>query len=275
MPDWVEGLLGDLFYGPFFVNARAMWNWCMGLCTGLMTKSPQAFSSETWEFVTETLYPWSLGIGVACLNLFFIIGFVKAVSNFKENITLELCIESMIRLVVANVLMQTGLTIIQAFFTMASRLAGQVMWLEEIPMYTTENDIGTHLFWWLFGFLYFIVALVCAFIIFLTLYGRYIKLYLLVVFYPVAVPAFIAGRGVESATYAWLKSFLSNVFEVVVIALVMSIAGRLISEINVSSGFITQFFDGFEQALNSLVHIILMTASVKGASSFLNKSFAL
>jgi hypothetical protein len=275
MPAWVSELLNDLFFGPFFVAAKWIWDWCMGLSIGLISTSPQSFSGEAWRFVTEVLYPWSLGIGVVCLNLFFIIGFLKAVSNLKENITLELCIEAMIRLVAVNVLLQVGLTLVRTFFTMASLLAGQVLNFEQPAFYTSDYDVGSNLFWWLFGFGYFIVAMVCAIIIFLTLYGRYIKLYLLLLFYPIAIPTIAGGRGIESSAYAWVKTFLSNVFEIVVIALTMSIAGRLISNVNLPTAGFAEHFDGFIQGMHSIIYMILMATSVKGTSILLNKAFNL
>lgn len=247
----------------------------MRLCTGIITQTPEAFSSGTWEYVTETLYPWALGIGIVCVNLFFMIGFCRVFTNLKENITLELCIESMIRLVAVNMLLQVGLPIIKSFFTMASQLAGQVLDFEPMEFYTSDIDLGAHLFWWLFGFGYFIVAVVCAVMIFLTLYGRYIKLYLLIIFYPIAVPTVAGGRGIDTSAQAWLKNFLSNVFEIVVIALVMGISGRIISGIELPEAGVSWAFDGFVQALHSLLYMVLMTSSVKGASSFLNKTFGL
>lgn len=39
-------------------------------------------------------------------------------------------------------------------------------------------------------------------------------------------------RGFENSAYAWIKSFLVNVFEIVVIALTMTIAGKMIGSID-------------------------------------------
>ena len=108
MPGWVEDLLKEMFYGPFYQLAKVVWDWCIGLSTGVISQDPQHFSPATWKFVTETLYPWAMGIGLSMMNVFFICVFLKAASNLKENITLELCIEGMIRLVALNVLMLDG-----------------------------------------------------------------------------------------------------------------------------------------------------------------------
>ena len=90
-----EGLK-EMFYGPFYQLAKVVWDWCIGLSTGVISQDPQHFSPATWKFVTDTLYPWAMGIGLSMMNVFFICVFLKAASNLKENITLELCIEGMI-----------------------------------------------------------------------------------------------------------------------------------------------------------------------------------
>ena len=271
----VLSFISDLFYGPFFSMAEWVWNWIMGLCTGIITQTPQGFSPETWEFVTETFYPWVLGIGVLLVNLSFLIGMCRSVTNLREQVTLEACVETLIRLVAVNVLMQAGLELMQTFFTMAGGLAGRALTFQAPAFYTSDADIGSHLFWWILGLGYFVVAVVCAVMIFLTLYGRYVKLYLLVLFYPIAMPLIVGGRELEHNGYAWVRTFLSNVFEIVAIALVMSITGRLVAGVSLPAGPVTQYFDGFVQAMHSLVYMILMTSSVKGASALMNRAFGL
>lgn len=270
-------ILSTLFYGPFFALADAVWSWCMGVCTGLMATTPEAFSSLAWEYVRDTLYPWAIGIGISLTNLFYLIGFCRAATNFRENITLEVFVESMIRLIVLNILLLKGFDIIRMMFSAASYLASDLMQLDHFNMYTTDADIGAHLFWWLFGFAYFVVTLVCGIMIILTLYGRYIKLYLLTVLFPLATPALVLGRGADSTAYAWIRTFIANVFEIVIIALTMSIAAMLIEGASLLQIElpVLEYFDGAAQAINSLISIILMTAAVKGTSSFMRQALAL
>lgn len=277
MPEWIGSFISDLFYSEFFRLAEIVWNVLISACTGLLTSTPQQFSAGTWEYVSGTLYPWATFIGVSAMSTFFIIGFCRVSANFKENITLELVVELLVKLVVLNFLMVFGMQIFTTLFEMAAAMAGSVFSLETPPFYTSDGDLGSHLFWYLFGFGYFLVALVCGILILITLYGRYIKLYALVVFYPLAVPTLVGGRGVEQTAYAWLKSFLSNVFEVVAIALVMAIAGRIMDGVSLftAENLVGSWFDGFPQALNSLIYMILMTTAVKSTPAFMNKAFNL
>lgn len=272
---FIQDFLSDLLYGPFYALASAVWQWCMGVCTGIMGTTPEKYSPEAWNYVQNTLYPWATAMGVSLMNLFFIIGFCRAASNFKENITLELCVESMIRLVVLNVLLQKGFDLIRTFFSMTSALSVDVMRMEHLSFYTADADIGAHLFWWMFGLLYFLIVVVCGVMIVLTLYGRYIKLYVLIVFFPLAMPSLAAGRGVDATSIAWTKSFISNAFEIVVIAIIMSITSMLIAGSPSGDFSFEGMFDGGAQAFRSMLHVILMASSVKGASAFFNRSFAL
>ncbi len=333
MPAWLEefigGFVGDLFYGPFYKLAEVVWItlmdlslgvigktpsqfspsygpfyklaevvWItlMDLSLGVIGKTPSQFSPSAWSYVAHTLYPWTLGIGLSMVNVFFICSFLKAVSNLKEQVTLELFIEGMIRLVAVNVLFQMGIglsmvnvfficsflkavsnlkeqvtlelfiegmirlvavnvlfqmgfNLMKTFFSMASAMSGEIIDFQGPPLFTEEVDIGSHLFWWLFGLLYFLVALVCGIMIFLTLYSRYIKLYMLVVCFPLAMPSLISGRGIDETAKAWLRNFLGNAFEVVVIALVISISGKIIGGFNLPESSFADFFDGFGQAL--------------------------
>ena len=53
MPGWVEDLLKEMFYGPFYQLAKVVWDWCIGLSTGVISQDPQHFSPATWKFVTD------------------------------------------------------------------------------------------------------------------------------------------------------------------------------------------------------------------------------
>ena len=109
----------------------------------------------------------------------------------------------------------------------------------------------------------------------LTLFSRYVKLYLLTVTFPLAMPSMVSGRGIDETAKSWVRSFLGNVFEIVVIALVMSISGRIIGGMDLQGDSFADFFDGFGQALTSTIYMIGMAVSVRGARSFMKETFHL
>ena len=93
MPGWLTEFLA----GQGIKLADGIWNASMKLIAGLLTKSPQSFSSPAWSFVNGTLYPFALSIGLSLLNLFLIIGWLRALTRLHENITLEMTVNALDR----------------------------------------------------------------------------------------------------------------------------------------------------------------------------------
>ena len=126
----------------FYQLAKVVWDWCIGLSTGVISQDPQHFSPATWKFVTDTLYPWAMGIGLSMMNVFFICVFLKAASNLKENTFSWNCVsKGCIRLVALNVLMQVGMQLMKTLFSMASLMGGMVLDLGT-RLFTGEVDAG-------------------------------------------------------------------------------------------------------------------------------------
>lgn len=274
MPEWLFIFIN----GASVEIGAGIWNTSMKLIAGIVSTPPQDFSRGTWVFVRDTLYPWSIGIGLSILNLFFIIGFLKAVSNLHQNITLEMVMETLVKIVVANVLFLNILNIMTIIFKIASAMAKEVFLLKVPELKANDMDLGSALFYALFGFLFVLVAIVCSFLMIWTVYSRYIKLYVLVVLAPFAMGTIVGGQESERTFYAWIRTFLLNTFEIVVIALTMVISFKLIGAgVSLFDGknIVTSVVDGFWDVLNSLFTMILVTAAVKGANTFLAKAMGL
>lgn len=270
----IMGWITEILQGPSYAIGNAVWNGVMAMIGGLMTTTPQAFSATAWESVT-LLYNWALGIGLLLLNLFFLIGFFKQASNLRENITWEILIEHLIKAIVANSVMISGLSIIQEFFDVSALLCGDLA-ASGLSGFTTEDlDLGSWLFFFIFGAMYVMVAIACSFLILFAVYGRYLKLYIMTIMAPLALSTWAGGRAFENSAYAWIKAFLVSVFEILVIALVMKVGGAMISSIDFGTfpEGIMSVGDGFLSVLQSLFTMILMAGAVKGAETQLKKAF--
>ena len=274
MPGWLTEFLA----GQGIKIADAIWNASMKLIAGLLTKSPQSFSSPAWSFVNGTLYPFALSIGLSLLNLFLIIGWLRALTRLHENITLEMTVNALIKVVAANVLFLNIKTIMTSLFSTATLMTGTVFTLQAPTLVTEDLDLGAALFYNLFGILYILAAIVCSFMILITVYSRYIRLYLLVVSAPFALPTIIGGEEARRTFISWVKTFLLNTFEIVMIALVMVICFKLTeSGVNIfeKGNVAVEAVNGFWDALNGLFTMVVMTASVRGVNSFMSKAFGL
>lgn len=273
MPDWLINFL----LGPCYILGNAIWEASFNMIAGLMTTTPMSFSSTTWNYIEYTLYPWGLGIGLALVNIIMLVGFIKEASNLKENFTIEILGMCCIRLVAVNILLTNGMTVIKSMFTLASVLTADVF-SAAVPTFTISNpDFGTFLFFTLCGVLYTLVAIVCSFIILLSVYGRYLKLYAMPVFFPIAISAIAGGRGINQTSYAYIKSFLATTFEIVVIAIFMTIACKMMHSIDFGTmdAGLLGIADGFGSVIQSLFTMVLLAGSVKGAESFMRKFLGL
>lgn len=272
MPTWIE----DILLGESFALGHTIWNAVMQLICGVITTTPQGFSAAAWN-QTVTLYQWLQGIALTMMNIFFMVGFFRQASNIKENLTWEILIELGVKAIAANTLMLSGLSLIQEFFAVASDLSGAILTSAPVSFAPEELDAGLWLFFVIFGLIYVIVAIVCSFMVLFAVYGRYLKLYTMTVIAPVALATLPGGRGIEHTAHAWIRYFLSNVFEIVVIAIVLSLSGKMIAAIDLGQmdSTLGSWIDGFGQALQSLFTMILMTGAVKGAGDVMRRGLGL
>lgn len=261
---------------PFYTAGVAIWNGMLSLIGVVSVNTPETFSEGTWTYVTDTLYPWALSIGGMMLNIFFLIGIIRQTTNLKQNFTLEIFVECCIKVVFANALMLSGMALMKLFFSMASGICGSLMLETPVLFAQEDTDIGSVLFYMIFGFIFLIVCMVCSVMVFLSVYGRFLQLYLLVVNAPIAWGTLPGGPGVSQTAFAWLRTFLAEVFKVVLIVMAILLAGKMCSSIDFGSmSGIGGIFDGAIQALQNICTMILLTASVKGMDVFMKRVYAL
>lgn len=267
--------------------AVGIWNFVMELVGGLLTKTPGNFNSssggrsETWKFLINTVYPWMQSIGLLMLNLFIMIALCQAVTTLHTNITLELCVEALIKIVIANVIFANLLKIMNVFFRISSLMCSGLQNQAGIDMKLDASDFSgsvsiTSL---LFGIVFVLVSLVCSFMILLAVYGRFLRLYLLAAMAPLAIAPLAGGQRTEQTFHAFVRTFLLYVFEIVVIQLVLIIASKMMQEgfhlfNNDTVNTLLETVAG-AGTINAMFIMILTAAMVKGANSFLSKAFGL
>ena len=275
MPGWVEDLLKEMFYGPFYQLAKVVWDWCIGLSTGVISQDPQHFFPGYLEICNRDAV--SLGNGDRLIHdecLFHLCVF-KSSLQFKREHHLGALYRRNDPAGGVKCVDADGNETDEDSVFYGGLMGGMVLDFQAPDFFTGEVDAGSVLFWWFMGFLYFFIALICGMLIFLTLFSRYVKLYLLTVTFPLAMPSMVSGRGIDETAKSWVRSFLGNAFEIVVIALVMSISGRIIGGMDLQGDNFADFFDGFGQALTSSIYMIGMAVSVRGARSFMKETFHL
>ena len=157
-------------------------------------------------------------------------------------------------------------------------MTGSIFTLKAPRLEVPGFDLGSVMFYNLFGLLYVVTAIICSFLILATVYGRYIRLYLLLVAAPFALPALAGGDETRRTFTGWVKGFLLSTFEIVMVALVMVICFKLMGDgvdLFGAGKMAAEVPEGFGEALNSLFTMVMVTASVGGVHSFMTRTFAL
>jgi len=279
---WLEDVVSNLFSsdwlfgnGLFYNLGVHIWNWALSLMGMVASTTPQEFATDAWAYTTTTVLDFSMGVAAALLNIFYMVGIIRLSTNLKEAFTLEVLTDNMIKMLLGNLLILNGKDLIVILFDTAS-IASSTFLLEVRSFAQSDVDAGSVMFNFVFGIIFMVVSIVCAAMIFLTLYNRYLWLYMLVAVYPFAFCTLPAGRGVNSTASAWIRTFISKTFEIVVIAFAVSIANKMCNVINFGTmtGLAAEL-DGAIQTLQSMATMIILTGAVKGTDTFMRRAFGL
>lgn len=259
--------------------ANVIWQTAMVLVMRMLGVGPDDIGGGTvLQNILDQMYPIFYSIGGTLLMIFLFIGFLKEISDFRRNITMELLVTYGIKLFVAQFLLAKALPLMQLFFQMAKQLSimNFSLTLEDITVTAGDLGLSDMAMYAFFGIVYTLVALVSSIMILFTVYKRYLNLYLMILYCPIALSTIPGDHGISQTAAAWVKSFLAAVFEIVVIGIALTVAGWMIQ-----AGLIV--FSDLENSLGHTVVAILegmMTmsiaaSSVAGAEAGLRKAFGL
>lgn len=274
--NWLLQLMVDWFGGnALYTIGVNIWNWAMTVCGAVATTTPDAFSTVAWTYTINVVLDFTIAIGGTLLNVFYMVGIIRQSTNLKENFTLEIFVDNVIKMLLANMLILNGLDLIKILFRLSAISSG-VFLIDNMPDIELLNqDVGSFLFNFIFGVVFLAVSIVCAFTIFLTLYNRYLQLYLLVATYPLAMSTLPGGHGVYNTASSWVRTFLGKTFEIVIISMAVSIGSAMASSINFGSitAGLGSAFDGAIHVIQSMATMIIMTGAVKGVDGFMRRAF--
>ena len=280
--EFFEDIIDDLFDAFFdllgadlsYVFGTGIWNFMISLITSTAGTTPEAFSSEAWYYVTTVVYDSFLSLAASMLNIMYLIGLMRQAVKLRENYTAEMLVDALIKVIIANFGLLNGLTLMKKFFGIASTLATVFLGNRgSLYFNQSHHDLGSTLFFFLFGFVYLIVSLVCSAMIFLSVYSRYMMLYFLVGVAPMAWITIPGGSGVSNVFFSWLKTFIAKALEVVGIAILIGIGSALCSKIDF--GTVDGVSNGAMQAIQNMATMILLAASVKGLDYTMRRMFGL
>lgn len=211
-------------------NALDTWNGKLAEIWQLITQSPETFKGGTiWTVITD-IHGALQAIGYALLVLFFLVGVIKTCGSFAEVKKPEHAFKLFIRFALAKGVITYGLELMMALFNIVQGVISSIMtaagfgsaattvlpgsivdavescgFFESIPLWAVT----------LIGGLFITVL---SFVMILSVYGRFFKLYMYTAIAPIPLSSF-AGEPTQNIGKSFLKSYASVCLEGAIIVL--------------------------------------------------------
>ena len=228
-------------------NAFSTWNGKLTELWGLVTTSPQTFKGGAVWGVMQSLHNAMIGIGYALIVLFFAISLFKNTANFHELKRPEAAVHYLIRFVAAKTLVGYGMDIMLNIFSvcngivsdMAAGMGGISQAMVALPgeVQSAIENVGflASIPLWLVTILGSLFITVLSFVMILTVYGRFFRLYMYTALAPLPLASF-AGESTQSVGISFIKSYVGVCLEGAVIVLACVIYAAFVSTPTVSGG---------------------------------------
>ena len=211
-------------------NALNTWNAKLAEIWLLITQSPEEFKGGAIWGVIVNIHDAVRAIGLALLVLFFVIGVMKTCGSFAELKKPEHAVKIFIRFALAKAVVTYGLELMMALFRIVQGLMSTIMrasgiadaGLTVLPDSIKEAIDNTGFFdsipLWAVTLIGGLVITVLSFIMIMSVYGRFFKLYLYTAIAPVPLATF-AGEPSQSVGKAFIKSYCAVCLEGAIIVL--------------------------------------------------------
>ena len=211
-------------------NALSTWNEKFAEIWTLLTQSPESFKGGAiWQIVLN-IHGTLQAIGYALLVLFFVVGIIKTCGSFVEVKKPEHALKLFVRFVLAKAVITYGLellmklmTIIQGVISGIMSTAGVVSSSDSVLPQSIIDAVENCGFWesiplWAVTLIGGLFITVLSFVMIMTVYGRFFKIYMYAAIAPIPLSTF-AGEPTQSIGKTFLKSFCAVLLEGAIIAL--------------------------------------------------------
>ena len=171
-------------------KALEVWNDKFNEIWQLISQSPQEFKGGSIWHMIEQVYGALQAIGLALLVLFFVVGVMKTMGSFTEMKRPEICIKLFVRFAIAKMVITQGMEVMLALFNIVQGIISTIVQKTGIgqlgathlpqEMVTAIEECGffESIPLWAITLIGSLVIWVLSFVLILTVYGRFFKLYM-------------------------------------------------------------------------------------------------
>ena len=211
-------------------NALETWNGKLSEIWTLITTTPQEFKGGGIWSVIVNINGAVQAIGLALLVLFFVVGMVKTCGSFTEVKKPEHALKLFVRFALAKGAITYGMELMLALFNIVQGTISTIMTAAgfgsaaqtTLPqeIIDTIEDCGffESIPLWAVTLIGGLFVTVLSFILIMTVYGRFFKLYMYTALAPIPLSTF-AGEPSQNVGKSFIKSYCAVLLEGAVIVL--------------------------------------------------------
>ena len=268
-------------------NALTDWNGKLSEIWALLTQTPQSFKGGDIWTVISGIHTAMVGIGYGLLVLFFAMGVFQSAASFRDFQRPEFALRHFIRFVLAKVAVGSCMEIMTAIFsvcggvvaTVMNSVGGSVSTAATLPSEIVTAIEGLGLLesipLWLVALLGSLFITVMSFILLLTVYGRFFRLYMFTALAPLPLASF-AGEGTAASGKAFLKNYIGVCMEGAVIVLACLIYSAFLSSSTPAADASLPAVTMAWQYIGQLIfNMLILTGLVKGADRVVKEMLGL
>ena len=230
----------------------------------LVSQTPESFrGGEIWTVIVS-IHNALVGLGYGLLVLFFAMGVFRSAASFRELQRPEFALRHFIRFLLAKVAVGSSLELITAIYKICGGVVSiveaieDVSFLESIPL-------------WLVSLLGSLLITILSYVLILTVYGRFFKIFIYTAIAPLPLASF-AGEATSRTGQMFLKSYVGVCMEGAVIVLSCVIYSAFLSggstALDESLPAVTMVWQYIGQLM---FNMLVLTGLVKGSDRLVHE----
>lgn len=220
----MDGIIDNL------TSALNTWNSKLAEIWLLLTESPETFKGgDIWKVILK-VHDALQAIGLALLVLFFAWGLIKTCTSWQDVKRPEQAFKLFLRFIVARALVMYGMELMTGIFEIVQGIISSITEIsglgissetvlpQEIIDAVSNTGFLESIPLWAVTLLGSIFITILSFVMILTVYGRFFKMYMYTAISPIPLAA-AAGESTQNTAFTFIKSYAGVCLEGAIIVL--------------------------------------------------------
>lgn len=268
------------------INALNTWNEKLAEIWALITQSPESFKGGAIWSVITTIHGALQAVGLALLVLFFVVGVMRTCGSFSETKRPETALKLFIRFAIAKGVVTHGLELMMALFRIIQGVISTIMGAagfgaaqqtvlpQEIVNAIEDCGFFESIPLWAVTLIGGLFITVLSFIMIMTVYGRFFRLYLYTAIAPIPLSSF-AGEPTQNVGKSFLKSYAAVCLEgaiIVLACIIFSLFAASPPSINTDAAAVTMVWSYVGELI---FNMLILVGAVKMADRVVREMMGL